>query len=89
MFKNFKILLAFPKPFPVRYFNSIDEMNSYVTAANYGSTDQPYLCLGVSVTSNGANNLYEYSIRFNSSGGANYEIYNTISLMDRTIPFVK
>lgn len=64
-------------------------MNSYAGDENYGSTDKPYLCLGVSVTSTGANSIYEYSIRLNSSGETGYEVYDTIDLMDRTIPLAK
>ena len=72
----------------MKYFNSIDEMDSYITGDFYGSTDYPDLCLGISVTSSGENNVYEYNIRFNATGG-NAEMYNTISILDRTIPFVK
>ena len=63
-------------------------MDNYVTGDYYGSPDNPDLCLGVYIKSAG-NNLYEYSLRFNTSGNENSEIYNTIDLVEITIPFVK
>lgn len=72
-------------PISAIYFNNSQEMDDYAGGDNYGSDSKPLLCFGVVINQNDNGN-YEYSLRFNSS---NKEIYNTISQVPITSPFVK
>lgn len=67
------------------YFNTSQDIDDYVSADDYGSSSKSLICLGVVINQNN-NGVYEYSLRFNST---NQEIYNTISLVPITKPFVK
>ncbi len=73
--------------FPVMIFDSMDAMDSYIKADDYGSDDKPRICFGVSIT-RFQSRSYEYHIRFNNTGG-NDDVYDTLDIIPRTVQFVK
>ena len=61
-------------------------MDEYVESDLYGYDNNTFLCLGIVITSN-SNGNYEYSLRYNTSGG-NTELPDTINT-PITTPLVK
>ena len=46
-----------------KYFESIDELNNYITAEDYGKDDKPTICFGIYFKRNG-NNDYSASLHY-------------------------
>lgn len=55
-------------------FNSNEDLNEYTADQNYGRDGVPRICFGVMFNENAGNNIYDYQLRFNSSGFNSYEI---------------
>lgn len=55
-------------------FNNNDDLNEYTSNKNYGRDGVPRVCFGVMFNETAENNIYDYSLRFNTSGFNDYEI---------------
>ena len=62
-------------------------MNAYIKSDDYGSSSNPSICFGISVTQSNSRS-YEYHIRYNTTGGQD-DVYDTLDIIPRTVQFVK
>lgn len=58
-------------------FKNNEDLNEYTSSSNYGRDGYPRICFGVMFNENSGNNIYDYQLRFNSSGFNNEEIPST------------
>ena len=56
-------LLSLKRVYNYKYFESIDELNNYITAEDYGKDDKPTICFGIYFKQNG-NKDYSASLHY-------------------------
>ncbi|CAD8172616.1 unnamed protein product [Paramecium pentaurelia] len=55
-------------------FKNNDELNEYTADSDYGRDGVPRICFGVMFNETAGNNIYDYQLRFNTSGFNDFEI---------------
>lgn len=79
--KELKYILENYYFYETKIFQNSEELNDYTADSDYGRDGVPRVCFGVIFNESAGNNIYDYQLRFNSSGFNDYEIPPT-NLMD-------